>query len=110
MRLSNNIEKEFKFKNSMEYLCAAEAGNREDPQLIKDALIYDELEVLKKSHFFEYFEQDINFFPTYCFKKGGYDKSRPPAWCDRILFAEPDYIHRRGGCCVPIVCKKYARI
>lgn len=43
LRLSVKIDKPFKFKNTVEVLYSAEMGNREDPQPIRDALIYDEL-------------------------------------------------------------------
>ncbi len=96
----------------MENIWSAELGNREDLQLIREGLGYDELDTLKKSQFFQYLEAEIGFYPTYCFsiKKGGFDKAKPPAWCDRIFYVEPGYARRRGGACTPIICKCYNRI
>ena len=37
------------------------------------------------------------FLPTYCFsgKRGGFDRSKPPAWCDRIFFSQPVHPHSK---------------
>ena len=63
------------------------------PELIQQ---YDQLSrsISSRKAFQGYFEEKVDFPPTYKYVKGGnaYNRSKEPAWCDRILV--------RGDCTV----------
>ena len=61
------------------------------------------------SKYFCYQEGDVNFLPSYCFsgKRSGFDKSKPPAWCDRIFFFQNINPNSKR---IPIKTTSYRRI